>query len=348
MSSSRVPVVVLSGSLGSGKTTLLNHLLRQGVGRVGVVINDFGDVNVDAFLVEGHVDATATISGGCLCCLSDPSELDDTLASLSAPALDLDVIIVEASGLAEPRELARMILASSARRIRFGGVVELLDATLWLDEPSAGSTRDALPIALDHLQVASLLVVNKTDMLDEASGALRRLDEALERHAPGTPIVRTSFGRVDPALLFDAADRDEPTGQLSFTDLLRESVAGHDHHAHDHHDHAYTSVSVDSPLPVSPRDLVAFLENRPAGVFRVKGRTWIDLPGHRRQYLVQGVGGWLAFERRPWPDGQDPCTQLVAIGTGMDAAEVESAIRGCLTAEPVPADHVHAMSRYTR
>ena len=70
----RIPVVLVAGFLGSGKTTLLNHLLRDNRGtRIGVVVNDFGDVNVDAFLVRGHVDASATITGGCLCCLADPS-----------------------------------------------------------------------------------------------------------------------------------------------------------------------------------------------------------------------------------------------------------------------------------
>ena len=99
----QLPVSVLAGGLGSGKTTLLNNVLRQGVGRVGLVVNDFGDVNVDAFLVREHVDATASISGGCLCCLADPDELDATLATLTSPELDFDVILVEASGLAEPR-----------------------------------------------------------------------------------------------------------------------------------------------------------------------------------------------------------------------------------------------------
>lgn len=353
----RVPVVLLSGGLGSGKTTLLNHLLEQGVGRIGVVVNDFGDIAVDAFLVQGQVDATATISGGCLCCLSDPSELDDTLASLAAPALDLDVIVVEASGLAEPRELARMILSSGVRAIRFGGVVEVLDAAAWAQADPQGP----LPVATDHLQVASVLVVNKIDRLEGHPEATRRLDQAIARHAPHTPVVRTTFGRVDPSLLFDAAERETPTGQLSFADLLRETAGehgdahGHGHahgHAHDaHHGHAHescTSVSVDSPLGTSPRQLVDVLENRSPGVYRVKGRTWFDAPGHRVQYVVQAVGGWLAFERSPWPAGTRRGTQIVAVGTDMDDAAVEADLRSCLTDEPVPADHLHAVIRLTR
>ncbi|WP_288798923.1 GTP-binding protein [uncultured Arsenicicoccus sp.] len=158
----RIPAIALSGALGSGKTTLLDHLLRTGTGRIGVVINHFGDVNVDAFLVSGHVDAATSISGGCLCCLSNATELDRAVESLARPELDLDAIVVEASRLAEPRELARLIISSAVRRVRFGGLVEVVDVAAW-DE--IGSY-DGPPVASDHLKVASLLVLNKVDRVD--------------------------------------------------------------------------------------------------------------------------------------------------------------------------------------
>ncbi|GAB48038.1 GTP-binding protein [Mobilicoccus pelagius] len=73
------------------------------------------------------------------------------------------------------------------------------------------------------------------------------------------------------------------------------------------------------------------------------------MPGGRRGYVVQAVGGWLAFEPASWCGDEEPVTQLVAIGTGMDDAAVEAALRGCLD-EPgsIPADHLHALTRYLR
>ena len=77
----KVPVVALTGHLGAGKTTLLNHLLRQPGVRAGVVVNDFGDINVDATLVTGQIDEAASIAGGCICCLLDDNTLDEALAN---------------------------------------------------------------------------------------------------------------------------------------------------------------------------------------------------------------------------------------------------------------------------
>ncbi len=340
------------------------------------------------------MDATDSISGGCLCCLADPDELDATLATLTSPELDFDVILVEASGLAEPRELARLVMSSHSPGFRFGGVVELVDAALWASDDAATVAEESgsgtssgsptcvdieghheLPMAVDHLQVASLLVVNKTDRLEADAVARTRLEADLALHAPDTPVVYTTYGRLDASLLFDTADRPAPTGQLSFTDLLLEQSRsdhpdrtfpesdcapttsarrsltrdGHEHVAScNHPHHASSSVSVSSPLPASPRDLVAFLEQREAGMYRVKGRTWIDGPGGPQGYVVQAVGSWLAFERLPRGNPDDLTTDLVAIGVGMDDADVEAAIRSCLTDSPVPADHMHAVARYVR
>lgn len=106
---SRIPVIVLAGFLGSGKTTLLNHLLRNRAGnRIGVIVNDFGSIEIDAMTVAGQVGSPVSLGNGCLCCAVDASELDTCLETLTRPAARLDVIIIEASGLAEPQELVRM------------------------------------------------------------------------------------------------------------------------------------------------------------------------------------------------------------------------------------------------
>lgn len=109
-----IPVVVLAGFLGSGKTTVLNHLLAsRGGTRIGVVVNDFGSIEVDAMSVAGQVgDSMVSLGGGCLCCAVDGSELDAYLEKLSAPAHRIDVIVIEASGLAEPQEMIRMLMAA--------------------------------------------------------------------------------------------------------------------------------------------------------------------------------------------------------------------------------------------
>src|SRR5690625_3257527 len=125
-----VPVILLTGFLGAGKTSVLNHLLRDPDSRVGVVVNDFGDLNVDAGLVAGQVDEPLSIAGGCVCCLSDTSALEDALASLADPALELDAIVVEASGIAEALTLARMVSQWGRHRFHLAGGGGVVDARM--------------------------------------------------------------------------------------------------------------------------------------------------------------------------------------------------------------------------
>lgn len=160
---SQIPVVVPAGFLGSGKTTLLNHLLRNRSGnRIGVIVNDFGSIEIDAMTVAGQVGSTVSLGNGCLCCAVDASELDTFLETLTRPSARLDVIVIEASGLAEPQELVRMLLASDNPHIRYGGLVEVVDAAEF------PATRARHPEIDRHLAVADLIVLNKTDRVTEA------------------------------------------------------------------------------------------------------------------------------------------------------------------------------------
>ena len=124
-----IPVIALTGYLGAGKTSLLNHVLRTPRARVGVIINDFGALNVDAGLVTGQIDEPSSIAGGCVCCLPDNGGLDEALTKLADPRLDLDAIIVETSGLADPVAVARLIRFSGVAGVRPGGIVDVIDAT---------------------------------------------------------------------------------------------------------------------------------------------------------------------------------------------------------------------------
>ena len=338
-----VPVIAVTGRLGAGKTTLLNHLLRTPGARLGVVINDFGTLNVDAGLVTGQVDEAAAISGGCLCCLPDAGGLDDALAKLAQPKLRLDAIIVEASGVADPRALARLIRLSAAPRTRLGGLIEVVDAA---NAARSGSLDDE---AVARFRAATLVVLGKADLLppEDRADVLARLRAHVAAGNPHVPVLAAERGRIDAELVFDVASLEEPADELPIARLLREAAleetGGHHHHGHAD----VASASLPVLRPIAARPLLELLEQPPAATYRIKGRVRVEQPGRARGYLVNVVGGSVHVAEHAVPEGAG---ELVVIGAGLDAAEAEERLRAVVDAHGTPddAEALRLLRRYAR
>ncbi|KBZ62242.1 hypothetical protein K875_03163 [Mycobacterium [tuberculosis] TKK-01-0051] len=328
-----IPVIALTGHLGAGKTTLLNHLLRHPGARIGVVVNDFGDINIDAGLVAGQVDEPASIVGGCICCLPDDGGLDEALIKLADPARGLDAIVVEASGLADPVAIARIIGFSEIRGVRAGGLVDVVDAVNHFDTVDSGT----LPPV--RYGAASLIVVNKLDRIpeDERSAVVQRVTQRAAQRNPRVHVVGTSAGRIDPELLFDASAPGQ-AGQLSFLDLEPE-------HDHDHvHADAVTACSTGC---VDPDALFELLEDPPPHVFRMKGVVAVRQRATVRDYVVNLVGGAIDIGKAP-PGAAANC--LVAIGMHLDIDGVRARLDKALrpSSGPASAQALRRLRRYRR
>ncbi len=320
----RVPVIALTGYLGAGKTTVLNHLLQAPGARLGVVVNDFGTINVDATLVTGQVDQPASIAGGFLCCLPDTDGLDQALEKLSQPRLRLDAVIVEASGVADPPHLARLIRFSGVDRVRPGGLVDVIDAAAYFDTVDTGE----LPPA--RVASASLVLINKTDRIPPAHRAetVARITGRVRESNPHAHVVDTTHGRIDPALVFDAASPHDPVDELPLAALAR-----HDHED-EPHPHA-DAVTVPATGPVDPGRLADLLEDLPADVYRLKGTLTVDTGRSMRGHVVNVVGRQIHVAVRPVTEGP---SGLVAIGMHLDQSTVrtrlEAALQPCAPAPP--------------
>ncbi|MFV0133208.1 CobW family GTP-binding protein [Streptomyces sp. HMX87] len=350
--SQQIPVVVLAGFLGSGKTTLLNHLLHHSGGsRIGAIVNDFGAIEIDAMAVAGALgDSTVSLGNGCLCCAVDPGELDVYLERLARPDTGIDVVVIEASGLAEPQELVRMLLASEHPGIVYGGLVEVVDAAEFDD------TRARHPEIDRHLALADLVVVNKLDRAADGERVLGLVGSLTDRAA----VVPATYGRIDPEFLFDCRPSEERVGQLSFDDLHDHSGPSGDPEHPDHPEHpehpghpdhpvtgahadhlhaAYDSLSFVSEVPLDPRRLMAFLDSRPEGLYRIKG--YVDFGPHdpRNRYAVHAVGRFLRFYPESWAPGDDRLTQLVLIGSGIDAPALRKELQACASDAPHADEH---------
>lgn len=348
-----VPVIALTGYLGAGKTSLLNHVLRTPGARIGVVINDFGELNVDAGLVTGQIDEPASITGGCICCLPDDGGLDEALEKLADPRLALDAIIVEASGLAEPLAIARIIRYSGVERVRPGGVVDVIDAAMHFDTVD----RDDLPPA--RYAAASLVVVNKLDQIPEPdrAAALSRIEDRVRESNPHVHVVGAIGAKVDPTLLYDASAPDT-LGQLSFRELLvaddagAEDAGAHDAGHHHHHVHA-TSATEYSTGCVDPGAVLDLLEDPPHGVYRLKGTVAVRYRASVRRYVVHVVGPTVHVAAAPAVSPTSAAAQgnsLVAIGTGLDADEVRARLTAALAPHEgaAPSAGVRRLQRYKR
>ncbi|MDI9830703.1 GTP-binding protein [Streptomyces sp. KAU_LT] len=339
----QIPVVVLAGFLGSGKTTLLNHLLHHSGGtRIGAIVNDFGAIEIDALAVAGALgDSTVSLGNGCLCCAVDSSELDGYLERLARPGTGIDVIVIEASGLAEPQELVRMLLASELPGIVYGGLVEVVDAAEF------DATRSRHPEIDRHLALADLVVVNKLDRAADRERVLGLVRELAEHAA----VVPATYGRIDPGFLFDCRPSEERVGQLSFDDLHQHDDQAGQGQEHDGHLHTgYDSLSFSSDVPLDPRRLMAFLDGRSEGLYRIKGHVDFGAYDPANQYGVHAVGPFLRFYPERWPAGSPRRTQLVLIGSGIDTAVLEKDLRACASDAPHTADE-HGMwgvLRYVR
>lgn len=331
-------MIALTGPLGAGKTTVLNTVLRTPGARLGVVINDFGSLDVDSVLVTGQIDEASAITGGCLCCLPDHDGLDTALERLARPELRLDAIVVEASGVAEPRAVARLIRFTGARGTRPGGVVDLVDASAPPDLGPAGSP--VSPTATARFDAASLVLLTRTEHLPDAERrrVLTELTAALHAHRPDLPVIEAPRGAVDPRLVLDVASAQDDPGTLPLAELLR---AEHPLPAHVHAD----AVSETAAGAVDAGAVLDLLESPPAGVHRLKGLIGIDTGRSVRRYAVHLVGRHVHVDAAP-PGGTDG---LVAIGVHIDHEAVRAALRRALAPACRSApDDLRRLFRYRR
>ena len=296
---SPVPFTVIGGFLGAGKTSLLNHLLAQSSGiRCAVLVNDFGDLNIDESLISSHDGQTISLANGCVCC-SISNDFNQTVINLVKRIEEFDQVVVEASGVSEPDRI--MDIARLDPELSPGGIVVLVDAA---EVQNRSTDRYINNIVLKQLQTAELLIVNKTDLVSREK--LAELEAWLENVSPNAVRLNTSGGVVPVQMIFG-----EKIKSNGFSDKADGETNRTEDSNYPHHNHQFKSLALNSSKQLNRKTFELWCEALPPSVIRGKGILYFgDVPGN--SWVWQKVGKQSSIKKFL---GNNSNSELVLIGT---------------------------------
>jgi len=332
-----VPITILTGFLGAGKTTLLNRLLTGNHGlRVGVLVNDFGSINIDAELVVGVDNNMISLANGCVCCEIRDDLIESVVALLARPET-IEYILLEASGVADPGGIFATFSDSSLRdRIRLDSVICVVDADQVFAHPEYPPLLD---LKLRQVGFADMLILNKVDLAGPEQ--IGKVKAWLDDHFNRLRIVETNYCEVPFEILLGVGRFDAVRAALNTqgTEEPCTDPACHDgHHNHDHghigqnHSKVFSTWSYETDQPLALEVLREMLRKLPGTVYRAKGVVYnTDAPQRRAVLQVVGRRVDISFQE-DWGE-RAPRTQIVAIGAAgsIDASLMEKTFASCIS-----------------
>ncbi|WP_373545903.1 GTP-binding protein [Chamaesiphon sp.] len=355
-----MPVTIITGFLGSGKTTLLNHILsdRQGL-KVAVLVNEFGDINIDSQLLVSMEDGMVELSNGCICCTIN-EDLVHAVYKVLEREDKVDYMVIETTGVADPLPIILTFLGTEMRDMtRLDSIVTMVDSETFTPEHFDSEA------AFKQITYADITILNKIDLA--STEQVLSLESYIKSVKEGARILHSKHGSVPLNLVLDV----EYNNPNDYADLIKEEIEqteqdihkhhqhhaheshdahahqhehehkhdrhhdahNHEDHAHEHHHHSnhldndgFVSIAFESDRPFDVKKFETFLQTHlPSEVFRAKGILWFTNSEDR--HIFQLSGARFNLNGEPWQSS--PKNQLVFIGRNLDADNLRQHLTDC-------------------